>query len=122
MRLRKAARKKAVKVFAISAFADRALGKMAGTLLPTVPGGEAVILDELHQDPRHAELRELLGAPGAVVLAGERLAASAGALSAVTRLIVLIVAPRAPASVVASTTRQPVFLSGSPARRRRSST
>ncbi|MEZ0384279.1 NADH-quinone oxidoreductase subunit G [Mycobacterium sp. pW045] len=86
LRLRKAARKKGAGVFAIAPFADRALTKMFGTLLPTVPGGEAAALDGIIDGSGHAELSERLRQPGAVVLVGERLAGSPGALSAAVRL------------------------------------
>ncbi|MEB3062183.1 MULTISPECIES: NADH-quinone oxidoreductase subunit G [Mycolicibacter] len=82
LRLRKAARKKDTKVFSVAPFADRALTKMFGTLLPTVPGSEAAVLDGLHD----GEVGQLLRRPGAVVLVGERLASSPGALSAAARL------------------------------------
>ncbi|MEB3032121.1 NADH-quinone oxidoreductase subunit G [[Mycobacterium] nativiensis] len=82
LRLRKAARKKGTKVFSVAPFADRALTKMFGTLLPVVPGGEAAVLDGLHD----GEVGPLLRQPGAVVLVGERLASSPGALSAAARL------------------------------------
>ncbi|OBF98068.1 NADH-quinone oxidoreductase subunit G [Mycolicibacter sinensis] len=83
LRLRKAARKKNTRVFSVAPFADRALTKMFGTLLPAVPGGEAAVLDDLHDDQ---DLGQLLRQPGAVVLVGERLAGSPGALSAAVRL------------------------------------
>ncbi|MBS9533694.1 NADH-quinone oxidoreductase subunit G [Mycobacterium sp. M1] len=82
LRLRKAARKQQVKVYSVAPFADRALGKMFGTLLSTVPGAEAATLDGLHT----GEVGELLRQPGSVVLVGERLAGSPGALSAAVRL------------------------------------
>ncbi|MCV7383841.1 NADH-quinone oxidoreductase subunit G [Mycolicibacter longobardus] len=82
LRLRKAARKNDTKVFSVAPFADRALGKMFGTVLPTVPGGEAATLDDLHT----GDVGQLLRQPGAVILAGERLAGSPGALSAAVRL------------------------------------
>ena len=53
--------------------------KLAGGLLPTVPGGEAAALDALRRD-------EALAQPGAVILVGERLAGCPGALSAAARL------------------------------------
>ena len=83
LRLRKAARKQGTKVFSVAPFADRALGKMFGTLLPAVPGGEAAVLDGLHDG---SEIGQLLRQPGAVILAGERLAGCAGALTAAARL------------------------------------
>ncbi|HEU0192141.1 MAG TPA: NADH-quinone oxidoreductase subunit G [Mycobacterium sp.] len=82
LRLRKAARKHQHRVYAIAPFADRAVQKMFATLLPTVPGGEATALDDLHT----GDVGDLLRRPGAVILAGERLASSPGALSAAARL------------------------------------
>jgi len=75
LRLRKAARKRGLAVTSIAPFATRGLQKMGGTLVPTVPGGEAAALDAL--DGMDA---------GTVVLVGERLATSPGAYSAVLRL------------------------------------
>ncbi|HET9874603.1 MAG TPA: NADH-quinone oxidoreductase subunit G [Mycobacterium sp.] len=82
LRLRKAARKHQTRVYAVAPFADRAVGKMLGTLVPTVPGGEAAVLDGL----RDGEIGDLLAQPGAVLMAGERLATSPGGLSAAVRL------------------------------------
>jgi NADH-quinone oxidoreductase subunit G len=82
LRLRKAARKNQTRVFAVAPFADRAVAKMSGTLLPTVPGAEAATLNDLHD----GKIGALLSQPGAVVLVGERLAAAPGALSAAVRL------------------------------------
>ncbi|MGV0771822.1 NADH-quinone oxidoreductase subunit G [Mycobacterium syngnathidarum] len=79
LRLRKAARKNGLQVLAMAPFASRGLTKMAGTLIPTVPGTEAAALDALESDER-------LRRPGAVILVGERLAGSPGALSAALRL------------------------------------
>ncbi|MBV8349202.1 MAG: NADH-quinone oxidoreductase subunit G [Mycolicibacterium sp.] len=82
LRLRKAARKHRVSVYSIAPFATRGLTKMSGTLLRAAPGGEAALLDEL----RTGEFAEILSAPGAVIMVGERLAGVPGALSAVSRL------------------------------------
>ncbi|MGH3561883.1 MAG: NADH-quinone oxidoreductase subunit G, partial [Mycobacterium sp.] len=82
VRLRKAARKHQTRVYAVAPFADRAVGKMFGTLVPTVPGGEAAVLDGLHD----ADIGDLLRQPGAVVMVGERLATAPGGLSAAVRL------------------------------------
>lgn len=79
LRLRKAARKNGQEVLAVAPFASRGLTKMAGTLIPAVPGTEAAALDALQTDER-------LRRPGAVILVGERLATSPGALSAALRL------------------------------------
>jgi len=82
LRLRKAVRKHRVSVYSIAPFATRGLTKMSGTLLRAAPGGEAVLLDGL----RTGEFAEILGAPGAVIMVGERLAGVPGALSAASRL------------------------------------
>lgn len=79
LRLRKAARKNGLQVLAVAPLASRGLTKMAGTLIPTVPGSEAAALEALASDER-------LRRPGAVILVGERLATSPGALSATLRL------------------------------------
>ncbi len=79
LRLRKAARKNGVQVLAIAPFATRGLTKMSGTLIRTAPGGEAAALDGLAEET-------LLNQPGAIILVGERLATSPGALSAASRL------------------------------------
>ncbi|WP_269303789.1 NADH-quinone oxidoreductase subunit G [Aeromicrobium sp. HA] len=70
LRLRKASRK-GVKVVALGTHTTRGLSKMSGTLVPTIPG----------QEP--AALAELALEPGAIILAGERLATVPGGLSAV---------------------------------------
>ncbi|MEN3223512.1 NADH-quinone oxidoreductase subunit G [Mycolicibacterium porcinum] len=79
LRLRKAARNNGLQVLAVAPLASRGLTKMAGTLIPTVPGTEAAALEALASDER-------LRRPGAVILVGERLATSPGALSATLRL------------------------------------
>ncbi|MER7500789.1 NADH-quinone oxidoreductase subunit G [Nonomuraea pusilla] len=76
LRLRKAWRKKGLKVTAIAPFATNGLAKMGGTLVRTAPGAEADAIGDL------------VGtlAEGTIVLAGERLATVPGALSALVRL------------------------------------
>jgi len=82
LRLRKAARKRGVPMYAVAPFATRALHKMAGRLLQTAPGAEAAALDGLAT----GEVAELLSTPGAVIMVGERLATVPGGLSAAARL------------------------------------
>ncbi|MBO2451445.1 NADH-quinone oxidoreductase subunit G [Actinomadura barringtoniae] len=78
LRLRKAFRKKGLKVFAVAPFATRGLAKVGGELIPALPGSEAEVLGDLASDTR---------LPAAsVILVGERLATSPGALSSVVRL------------------------------------
>ncbi|WP_374157469.1 NADH-quinone oxidoreductase subunit G [Mycobacterium sp. G7A2] len=79
LRLRKALRRNALRVLSIAPFASRGLEKLAGTLISARPGEEAGALSELERD-------ELLSMPGALILVGERLATSPGALSAAGRL------------------------------------
>ncbi|MFB4298125.1 NADH-quinone oxidoreductase subunit G [Actinomadura sp. NTSP31] len=86
LRLRKAHRKNRLKVYGIAPFATRGLQKVGGTLLPTAPGSESETLGSLIGDPSLAGVRTLLEAPGAVIMLGERLAASPGALTSAVRL------------------------------------
>ena len=79
LRLRKAARKKALAVMSVAPFATRGLTKMGGKLIECVPGAEAAALDNLADDAQ-------LKLPGALILVGERLAIAPGALSAASRL------------------------------------
>jgi NADH-quinone oxidoreductase subunit G len=79
LRLRKAVRKHSLQVKSIAPFATRALTKLRGELISTAPGGEAAALDKLAGDAQ-------LALPGAIILVGERLATSPGALSAAARL------------------------------------
>jgi NADH-quinone oxidoreductase subunit G len=77
LRLRKAN----TKVASIGAVVTRGLSKMGGTLIATAPGEEAAALNNLS-----ADVKQALAAPGAVILVGERIAASQGAASAVAKL------------------------------------
>jgi NADH-quinone oxidoreductase subunit G len=98
LRLRKAARKGKLAVYSIAALASPGLTKVSGTLLSTVPGGEPAALTALaaggppsfgETGPHPAtwiSAAAALGKPGAVILAGERLAEVPGALAAVARL------------------------------------
>jgi NADH-quinone oxidoreductase subunit G len=90
LRLRKAARKRGLRVFSIAALPTPGLAKTNGTLLPTVPGGEPGTLTALAAGGSgHADLEraaEALAKPGAVILVGERLAEVPGALGAAVRL------------------------------------
>ncbi len=90
LRLRKAARRHGLAVYAIAPLAGRGLERMSGTLLPTVPGGEATTLGSLISgtglDEAGRAAAEALTAPGAIIMVGERLAEVPGALSAADRL------------------------------------
>ncbi|MEV5412395.1 NADH-quinone oxidoreductase subunit G [Thermopolyspora sp. NPDC052614] len=86
LRLRKAWQKKGLKVFSLAPYATDGLAKMGGTLIPIVPGGEAEAIGELISGEL-AVAAEALRQPGAIILAGERLAGARGALSAIVRLV-----------------------------------
>jgi NADH-quinone oxidoreductase subunit G len=81
LRLRKAVRAGGLVVYSIAALASSGLTKLDGTLLPTVPGGEAAALAQLPE-----EITAALRQRGAVIIVGERLAEVPGALSAAVRL------------------------------------
>jgi NADH-quinone oxidoreductase subunit G len=79
LRLRKAVRHRGLQVTSIAPFVSYGLKKLSGGLIRTMPGGEAAALDGMADD-------KLLAMPGSLILVGERLATSPGALSAVARL------------------------------------
>ncbi|MGQ0719202.1 MAG: NADH-quinone oxidoreductase subunit G [Pseudonocardiales bacterium] len=81
LRLRRAARDRAMPVFHLGQFTTAAVRKTFGTLLRVPPGGEPGALDNL-DGPALDGLR----APGAVLLVGERAAEVPGLYSAVARL------------------------------------
>jgi NADH-quinone oxidoreductase subunit G len=76
LRLRKAVRKHGLRVVTIAPFASPGSTKLAARVVPTEPGQEAAALDSLA-----GELPS-----SSIILAGERLATSRGALSAAARL------------------------------------
>ncbi len=81
LRLRKSTRAGRSAVWSIAALESRGLSKLGGVLLPTLPGAEGAALGSLAPD-----VVEALGAPGALILVGERLATAPGALSAASAL------------------------------------
>ncbi len=81
LRLRKATRHGATQVFSVAAVASAGLTKLDGRLVPTVPGAEAATLDALP-----GKVVGALGGEGSLILVGERLATSPGALSAAAAL------------------------------------
>jgi NADH-quinone oxidoreductase subunit G len=81
LRLRKATRLGRSQVFSIAPFASHGLAKLDGTLIPTRPGAEAAALSELDGPARDA-----LHLGTSVILVGERLATSPGALAAAATL------------------------------------
>jgi NADH-quinone oxidoreductase subunit G len=79
LRLRKAARRGATKVYSVTPMATDSLRKMWATPLLAVPGDEAAVLGA-------QETWDALSANGSVILVGERLAGSPGALAAAVKL------------------------------------
>ena len=79
LRLHKAVRNGRCTVYSIAALASRGLDKLAGRLLPAVPGTEAEAIAAVD-----GELRAALA--GGIILVGERMAVVPGALSAVLEL------------------------------------
>lgn len=84
LRLRKAARFGKTTVLSSAPFATRGLKKMGGSLLRTVPGSEAALMDSLSHPS--SEEGQLLRQPGALILLGERLSEVAGGFAAAVRL------------------------------------
>ncbi len=80
LRLRKAASNN-VTIASVAAGASRSLERVNGTLVPAVPGQEAVALGSLPQD-----IRDALRQPGAVIMVGERAASAPGTLTAVAEV------------------------------------
>ncbi|MDN5765663.1 MAG: NADH-quinone oxidoreductase subunit G [Humibacillus sp.] len=85
LRLRKAFRQNKTAVFAIGSVPTWGLKKMGGTLIPALPGHEADVLVDLTSTEVGRAADAGLG-EGGIVLVGERLATSAGALSAAADL------------------------------------
>jgi NADH-quinone oxidoreductase subunit G len=86
LRLRRAVRTAGMQVFDVAPFTTRAAEKLQATVLATVPGDEARSLAALAGGSWGGPAVEALRLPGAVVLAGERLAEVPGGLSAVAAL------------------------------------
>ncbi len=93
LRLRKARRKNRLKSWTLAPYLSNGARKMDATLIPTVPGNEAVVLDDLGPSTGSgragASSDEVYTAEldaDSVILVGERAAESSGALSACLRL------------------------------------
>ncbi|RZU33261.1 NADH-quinone oxidoreductase subunit G [Blastococcus saxobsidens] len=86
LRLRRAVRTNGLAVFDLAPFATRAAEKLQATVLATLPGAEARSLHALAEGSWGGPAVEALRAPGAVLLAGERLAEVPGAFSALLAL------------------------------------
>ncbi|GAB2772021.1 NADH-quinone oxidoreductase subunit G [Nocardioides salsibiostraticola] len=80
LRLRKSVLAGGTRVLAIAPFTTRGLSKVHGTLLPTVPGEEAAALEAMTDHAEHGIDTT------SVILVGERLATSPGALTAAATL------------------------------------
>ena len=103
LRLRKAVRRRGLRVFSVAALASPGLVKLSGELIDTLPGDEARALTALAaggptvttparrgtagpDDEGWQAASQALEAPGAVILVGERLAEVPGALAAAATL------------------------------------
>jgi len=86
LRLRRAVRTRGLPVFDLAPFATRATDKLSATVLTTLPGAEAQSLRALAEGSWGGPAVEALRQPGAIVLAGERLAEVPGAFSALVAL------------------------------------
>ncbi|MCV2490443.1 NADH-quinone oxidoreductase subunit G [Geodermatophilus sp. YIM 151500] len=86
LRLRRAVRSRRLPVFDLAPFATRAAEKLRATVLTTLPGEEGRSLRALAEGSWGGPAVEALRQPGAVVLAGERLAEAPGAFSALVAL------------------------------------
>ncbi|MFN2518942.1 MAG: NADH-quinone oxidoreductase subunit G [Jatrophihabitantaceae bacterium] len=84
LRLRKSTRLGRTVVWSIAPFASRGLAKLGGTLIATAPGADAGALSTLED-----AVTEALLADGALILVGERMACSPGALDAAAELAAL---------------------------------
>ena len=82
LRLRKAVLRQGTGVFVVAPLRSSGAVKTNAVLLSCVPGAEAGAL----ADAARGDAGRALAAPGALILVGERLAASPGALSAAARL------------------------------------
>jgi NADH-quinone oxidoreductase subunit G len=90
LRLRKAVDKHGQSVIGIAPFATTGLTKLGGQLLTALPGAEADVLTALADsgstDANITSVAKAIGQRGAVILVGERVASSPGALSAAAAL------------------------------------
>ncbi len=86
LRLRRNVRTRSLPVFDLAPFATRAAEKLNATVLATLPGAEAQSLRALTDGTWGGPALEALRLPGAVILAGERLAEVPGAFSALVAL------------------------------------
>ncbi len=81
LRLRKSLGKQ--RVFTVAPFVSRGVEKLAATLIPTVPGREATVLDGFQPD---SDVFAALQEPGAVIVVGERVALVEGGFTSVASL------------------------------------
>jgi NADH-quinone oxidoreductase subunit G len=87
LRLRKAVRRHGTTVASVAPWATRGLTKLSGRLVQAAPGTEAEVLRAVASGAAEVkDVAALLAGEGAVILVGERLAESAGGLSAAAAL------------------------------------
>ena len=90
LRLRKAVRKRGLKVFAVAPFTTRGYQKLDADVIHTSPGAEASVLAAIGDGTAGGAgqaAAEAVKAGGTIVLVGERLAEIPGALRAVSALV-----------------------------------
>lgn len=80
LRLRKAHKQHGTRVVSVAPYRSRGLRKMGGTVIVAAPGAEAAVIEGLVEQGEHGIDKT------AVILVGERLATSPGALSAASAL------------------------------------
>jgi NADH-quinone oxidoreductase subunit G len=88
LRLRKAFRKKHLTTWTLAPYPSNGTQKMDAQLIGCVPGGEANLLDQLHQETGEADdrLASISLDENSVILVGERAAGLSGTFSACHRL------------------------------------
>ncbi len=86
LRLRRAVDKGNLKVVALAAWNSPGFRKTSATFIETIPGDEPATLAGLADPDTAGDVAQLLRTPGAIILAGERLATVPGGFSAAVAL------------------------------------
>lgn len=86
LRLRKGVVADRVKVVTVAPFETRGSAKLAARVLTAAPGTQPEVLEAIAADGEFADVAEELQQPGALILVGERAAATQGTLTAAVAL------------------------------------
>ncbi|NCD19579.1 MAG: NADH-quinone oxidoreductase subunit G [Actinobacteria bacterium] len=86
LRLRKGVVAGRVTVTSVAPFETRGATKLEARVLTAAPGTQPEVLDAISSDGEFADVAESLGQPGALILVGERAAATRGTLTAAVAL------------------------------------